>query len=125
MKRSAFWCAGAMLLIGMALAPQLADAAPRGIYGSAMGQARSVECSSQMRNLGQYLMMGGDRLPVSDKYFTDNGCPAKLLVCPGSGEKYKFLVSGRVRRTGAKVAILRCPTHGIVLYSDGSCGTDK
>ena len=110
----------AALCLGLALVPSPADAAP-GSYGAAMGQARSVECTSQMRSLGQYLMMGGNYLPTSARYFTDNGCPAKLLVCPGSGEKYKFLVKGRVRNAG-KVAVLRCPTHGIVLYSDGSTG---
>lgn len=111
----------AALCLGLALMPSLAKAAP-GSYGAAMGQARSVECASQMRSLGQYLMMGDNNLPASARYFTDNGCPAKLLVCPASGEKYKFLVKGRVRKTGAKVPVLRCPTHGIVLYSDGSTG---
>ena len=110
-----------MAALCAALAPLTAAAAPRS-YGSAMGQARRVECGSQMRNLAQYMMMGDNNLPASPRYFTDLGCPAQLLVCPGSGEKYRFLVKGRVRKTGAKVAILRCPTHGIVLYSDGSTG---
>ena len=120
--KNIFYLTAAALCLGLALASNPAAAAPRSVYGSATGQARSVECTSQMRNLGQYLMMGGNTLPTSARYFTDNGCPAQLLVCPASGEKYKFLVKGRVRRTGARVPVLRCPTHGIVLYSDGSTG---
>lgn len=87
-------------------------------YGSAMERARSTECLMRLMGLKPYLMMVGDYLPASREEFAKTGCPDEMLSCPG-GEKYEFLVEGKVRNSG-KVPFLRCPTHALVLYSDGT-----
>lgn len=92
-------------------------------YGSAMERARSTECLTRMMGLKTYLVMGGDYLPASREEFAKAGCPDEMLSCPG-GEKYEFLVKGKVRNAG-KVPFLRCPTHELVLYSDGTASSGK
>ena len=96
---------------------------PQTHYGSAMQKARSSDCLNNMRNLSQYMMMCGEYLPTSARDFTQNGCPGEVLRCPAGGD-YEFLVKGRVRNAG-KVKVLRCPTHDLVLYSDGSASSGR
>jgi len=98
--------------------------APQTVYGSAMAQGRATDCLNQMINLRSYLFMGGDWLPTSEKDLAASGCRDELLVCPGNGAKYEFLVKGKVRNAG-KVPVLRCPTHDLVLYSDGSASSGR
>jgi len=102
--------------------PAKPAAKPQTAYGSAMAKGRSVDCMNNMRSLSQYLMMCGDCLPTSQREFMQNGCPGEVLRCPAGGD-YEFLVKGKVRNAG-KVPVLRCPTHGVILYSDGSTAAE-
>ena len=100
-----------------------APAKAQTVYGSAMERGRATECLTRMMGLGQYLMMSGEYLPASREDFAKTGCSDEMLNCPG-GEKYEFLVKGKVRNAG-KVKVLRCPTHELVLWSDGSASSGK
>ena len=95
----------------------------RTVYGKSMEKGRAADCGNNMRNLSQYLMMGGEYLPTSARDFTQNGCPAEVLRCPAGGD-YEFLVKGRTRNAG-KVKVLRCPNHGFELCSDGSVSNGR
>ena len=126
---AAAFCAVAMLA-GCDNKPKAKPAEPpaapnkaQTVYGSAMERGRAVECAGRMTGMGQYLMMCGDYLPTSREDFAKAGCPDEMLNCPG-GEKYEFLVTGKVRNAG-KVKVLRCPTHELVLWSDGSASSGK
>ena len=90
------------------------------VYGSAMEKAKSTDCLMQMRNLHGF-WAAEEFLPTSANDFAGAG---SALKCPGSGADYEFLVSGKVRNAG-KVPVLRCPTHDLTLYSDGSASAGK
>ena len=90
---------------------------PQTVYGAAVERTRSTECFARLREVGRYLLMGGDYLPASRKALVGSGCPDVLLGCP-DGAQYEFLVKGRVRNAG-KIKVLRCPTHDLTLCSDG------
>ena len=90
------------------------------VYGSSMEKAKSTDCLMQLRNL-HGLWAAEEYLPTSA---TDLGGAGAALKCPGSGADYEFLVSGKVRNAG-KVKVLRCPTHDLVLYSDGSASSGR
>ena len=100
-----------------------APAKARSAYGSAMERGKAAECLTRMMGLKPYLVMGGEYLPASREEFAKTGCPDEMLICPG-GEKYEFLVKGKVRNSG-KIGVLRCPTHELVLYSDGSAASGR
>ena len=93
---------------------------PQTAYGSAMERAKSTDCLNQMNNLRGF-WAAEEYLPTSAKDFPGAG---SALKCPGSGKDYEFLVSGRVRNAG-KVPVLRCPTHDLVLWSDGSASRGR
>ncbi|MBP5532287.1 MAG: hypothetical protein J6Y54_09720 [Lentisphaeria bacterium] len=97
-----------------------AQAQARTVYGSAMEKAKSTDCLMQMRNLHGF-WAAEEYLPTLASGFAGAG---SALKCPGSGADYEFLVSGRVRNAG-KVPVLRCPTHNLVLYSDGSASAGR
>ena len=97
---------------------QAAQAQGRSVYGSAMEKAKSTDCLMQMKGL-QGLWAAEEYLPSSAKDLS-----GATLKCPGSGADYVFLVSGKVRNKG-KVPVLRCPTHDLTLYSDGSASTGR
>ena len=97
---------------------QAAQAQPQTVYGSAMEKAKSTDCLMQMRGL-QGFWAAEEYLPTSAKELS-----GATLKCPGSGADYEFLVKGRVRNAG-KVPVLRCPTHDLTLYSDGSASTGR
>ena len=135
MKSSLSWCAAVVLAAALTgcgkpedkkAAPsadkpkveQTAQAQPQTVYGSAMEKSKSTDCLMQMRNLHGFWATE-EYLPTSANNFS-----GATLKCPGSGADYEFLVKGRVRNTG-KVPVLRCPTHDLVLYSDGSASTGR
>ena len=101
--------------------PKAEPAAPaqaQTVYGSAMEKAKSTDCLMQMRNLHGF-WAAEEYLPTSAKEL-----PGATLKCPGSGADYEFLVTGKVRNAG-KVPVLRCPTHNLVLYSDGNASAGR
>ena len=101
--------------------PSPAPGKAQTVYGSAMERGKATECLTRVMGLKTYLVMGGEYLPASREDFNNLGCPDEMLSCPG-GEKYEFLVTGKVRNAG-KVKVLRCPVHELVLWSDGSASS--
>ena len=126
MEKVFSWCAAVALGAAVALSgcgkseEKPAPVRAAGAYGSAMEKAKSTDCLMQMRNL-HGLWAAAEYLPTSAN---DLGGAGAALKCPGSGADYEFLVSGKVRNAG-KVKVLRCPTHDLVLYSDGSASAGR
>ena len=89
-------------------------------YGSAMENAKSTECLMQMNGLAGF-WAEKKFLPTSAAEMPDAG---SALKCPGSGADYEFLQKEKVCDTG-KVPVLRCPTHNLVLYSDGKASNGR
>ena len=130
MRHRFFLIAGIALCAGLLLtgcdkpkakaAEDKANAQAQTVYGSAMEKAKSTDCLNQMSGLRGF-WAAEEYLPTSAKDFPGAG---SALKCPGSGADYEFLVKGRVRNAG-KVPVLRCPTHDLTLYSDGSTASGR
>ena len=129
MEKVFSWCAAVALGAAVMLSgcgkseekPAVQSAAQtqgRSVYGSAMEKAKSTDCLMQMRGLHGF-WASEEYLPSSAQELS-----GATLKCPGSGENYVFLVTGRVRNAG-KIPVLRCPTHELVLYSDGSASAGR
>jgi len=129
MRKIFSWCAAAVLaavLTGCgkpkeepaAKAPESPKA--QTVYGSSMEKAKSTDCLMQMRGL-HGLWAAEEYLPTSANDLSGAG---SALKCPGSGADYEFLVKGKVRNAGKK-PVLRCPTHDLVLYSDGTASSGR
>ena len=125
------WCLGGVLWLAgcgdpapapAKAAPAPAKAAARMIPGRSLERGSALDCANNLKQAGVFVLIyandHNDWLPEAPAALVGSGCPENVLRCPG-GDKFEYLIAGKVRGGDRNLPVARCAKHNLVLYADG------